>query len=430
MKKSILIGVLAALMLFAFTACDNNPQVEFANPVVELYTESVPTVLENQKPAETAYVIMGRYYDGTTFQVPASDYEIKFNSTAAPSTVDSETKEFKPVDVGTVTYTAYNYEKEATGTLTAVVYDVKALTVSGPSDPQRYYAGATDEGKMIGDEAATLDALFNKTPYTVNAVYENAEGEDVTQALTADQYVVDYKSGSGSTAGAATVEFKPSLAKAGTADSFTQDTEYTGKNEFGVILEKDSVESIAFEPLATPVTLVKGEKSAAINAKGMSTYGKVTATYVSGVTEDVTETATGAWTSGIDGTQKFNADTATLEIAVGTDKTTAIFTISEPSVTAFTATAPATVKAGEKFKISDVTISVTSWTKDVEPSDADTVFADGANFTVEGQSGADYEFTIPATAEAGDEYYYVVKLTKYSSADLYAVMTLTVADAQ
>ena len=100
MKKCILIGALAALMLFAFTACDNTTAVDGAVQSVEA-TQAVVYV-EGETPTAEGFTYTGYTNMGATVTVEASD--ITLVPTSAGSGVSANTYGivFKGQPVGTV----------------------------------------------------------------------------------------------------------------------------------------------------------------------------------------------------------------------------------------------------------------------------------------------------------------------------------------
>ena len=71
MKKSILIGALAALMLFAFVACDNSTPVNKTIEGLEVTTTKTDYLVNQTFDPSTVSVLV-RYTDGTTAPVNAS----------------------------------------------------------------------------------------------------------------------------------------------------------------------------------------------------------------------------------------------------------------------------------------------------------------------------------------------------------------------
>ena len=100
MKKCILIGALAALMLFAFTACDNTTAVDGAVQSVEA-TQTVVYV-EGETPTAEGFTYTGYTNMGATVTVEASD--IKLVPVPAEGDVEANTYVivFKGQSVGTI----------------------------------------------------------------------------------------------------------------------------------------------------------------------------------------------------------------------------------------------------------------------------------------------------------------------------------------
>ena len=430
--RKLMIAVLALAVVFGFAACDNSNGTpdsdQTAQPVVELIVSGVPEVFVGEKPAETSYTVQVRYFDGTIADAPADSLKFNIKAPAEASSVSDEA--YTTVEAGTVEYVAYNYNKTVpAGKLTAVAHEIKALVVEGPENPENYYKDATATGKMFNGVQATADALFNKGAYTVNAVYDGADGEDATEALSSEEYTVAYTD---TALGAATATFTPVIGVVG-EDPFSQDASYTSKNTANIIIIADS-ETGWTATAKDNVSLVQGQASADVE---LSEVADVVVTYASKTTSAAVG-ATGSWTAGTDASGKFNAASATMTVTYGTSASntqTLSFDVVTPRVSEITS-ATVTVKAADvasedkDITIGDVVVAV-KWLNDIEVADA---FADGANISVDGKTGAD---TVIATIEAGSEAdtyvgTYLVRLTKYNEivGNNYVMLTIEVgADA-
>ena len=425
--RKLMIAVLALAVVFGFAACDNSngtPDTNTAQAVVELIVTGTPEVFVGEAPEETDYTVQVRYYDGTIADAPAGSLE--FNITAPAKASGIVDKAYETVPAGTVSYTSYNYELtgKVSANLSAIAHGIKALVVEGPDDPENYYQNATSTGRMFNGVQATADALFNKGAYTVSAVYEGADGEDKTEVLSADEYTVTYTD---KTLGGTTATFAPISGLGGT---FTQDsTDYEDKNTANIIIVEDT-ETGWTATAKENVTLVQGQASSGVQ---LSAVADVVATYASKTTATIS-TATGSWTAGTDASGKFNAASATMTVTYGTganNTKTLDFDVVTPRVSDFksatvTVNASDVASADKEIKIADVVVAV-DWLNNISVADA---FADGANISVDGKTGAE---TVIATVEAETEANtyigtYLVRLTKYNEivGNEYVMLTIEV----
>ena len=424
--KKVMIALLAMAVLFGFAACDNSndgpstPAGE--NYVVELLVTGTPELLLNEKAEESDYKVQIRYYDGTIADAPADSIEFTFDAT---SKAEENTK------VGSVKYTAYNYGETVTDAeLKGNVYKIDALDVKGPEGYAELYQNATASGNVLTGTttAATVDNLIDKEAYTVNAIY-TVDGEVKVRELLADQYVVGFKASNSDTKiGTATVEFKPCLATPGTADSFTQSgSGYTNEATVRIIAD----ELTSWDAVAKNVTIVQGQATTHTDIDTPEELVSITANYKSGVSASDSP-ASGNWTSGVTGTA-FNSDAtkATYAVTYNSETKNVSFDVVTPRVESFTValsnasdvTESNVASADMELTVSDVTITPT-WVNGVSVSGA---FANGADFTVNGVSGADSVFaTITKGSTEGKVFGpYNVVLTKYAEANP-AIQVLTV----
>ena len=272
--KKVFIGVLAALMLFAFVACDNNaPSVELTNPVVRLYQDedNVVEYLVNEVPTVDDFVIMAQRADGSVFQVAADDLRIISQNTATAG------------EDATVASIAYNLGyMVAPVNVKATVYGVEKVEAEYTgSDFDTYYVGYTstnpEDGRLAND-------VFHKSQYTVTVTYDT----DQTRVLESNEYVVttiaDMATGTAKTA-----TIIVDLNKDGAADSDASTSTATVSN---LVIVSDPIRSLAIE-LAEDVNGDVTEFIAGEDAGTAPTAAdfKVTGTYASGktaVTSNVT----------------------------------------------------------------------------------------------------------------------------------------------
>ncbi len=188
MKKSILIGVLAALMLFAFTACENGTvTVDYIKQVYA--TNNAETAyLPGETVNLTDYTFTALMYDGRTVTVDASD--IVFDSLVVPadataaSTIDGTYKGASDFPVKL----AFNYAKVADDGITM---DASAVAT------KQYIAAVAEASK---DEFKDKSLKFDGIEFTVKYTDENnVKGEKtITVADVAEEFITGAVQASGS----------------------------------------------------------------------------------------------------------------------------------------------------------------------------------------------------------------------------------------
>ena len=160
MRKSILIGVLAALMLFAFTACEPQGNVWPAD-VAYITIEQVGEIVEGQAFDASDFNVIVTYSDKTTSIIPgngvveiAGTWGTDYKVTASLSVV------------GSTTAVTANYEAE--------VYEIEGIEVTVPENP--VYSN--------DDLVSPYDGI--KETLSVSVVYDGTK----TLPLTASQYTL------------------------------------------------------------------------------------------------------------------------------------------------------------------------------------------------------------------------------------------------
>lgn len=175
MKKGILIGVLAALMLFAFVACDNSTPVNKTIEGLEV-TTSKTDYLVNQTFDPSTVSVLVRYTDGSTAPVNAS------------LTVDGATDgKLSSAKQYTVTAT-YGYvitdgyfgqnasQDQVTGTTTITAYAIDSIAVTKLPEVVSYEEGTTkDKIDLTGIE---VTATYNGASKMVLAEGEYKVADD------------------------------------------------------------------------------------------------------------------------------------------------------------------------------------------------------------------------------------------------------------
>ena len=410
MTKKVFIGVLTALMLFAFVACDNSSvgQDSMGMMVVSIETESVPAVVQGQKVSLSNYEVVATRYNGDTFIVPESD--LKF-ATDPVAMTEASADEKDAKNVSKIVYVGpyasiYNGTGVATEEpVTAMVYAIKAITVSGPSDA-RYYQNLASDKKTIDNKDASIVNQFRTSEYTVSAIYEDFDEVEHTVVLSSDDYKTDLTDTSDDTIGAVTVTFTPK-----TISNFTQDTEYADKNETRIIIEKDKV--TGWSVAEKTYEYINGG-----NAPTSNYAYTATARWESGATSELAQNAlTANWTSGVS-SGKFLADAQTAVLTLTKDGVSqnVTYNLTAPYISKFEASAtgysPVVGKAIDKTKI---TISPT-WAGGVTGT-AD--FTNGKGFSLD---------TTVAPNETGS-FPVVVTLDGQAKAGSFVLVLSAVADS-
>ena len=198
MKKSILIGALAALMLFAFVACDNSTPVNKTIEGLEV-TTSKTDYLVNQTFDPSTVSVLVRYTDGSTAPVNAS------------LTVDGVTDgKLSSAKQYTVTAT-YGYvitdgyfgqsasQNQVTGTTTITAYEIDSIAVTKLPEVVSYEEGTTkDKIDLTGIEVtATYNGaskmVLAEGEYAVDTTqsaipaYDDAEDAENTTNITVEE---------------------------------------------------------------------------------------------------------------------------------------------------------------------------------------------------------------------------------------------------
>ena len=175
MKKSILIGVLAALMLFAFTACEGGTaSVDYIRDVYA--TQVTETAyLPGETVSLSDYTFTALMYDGRTKDVAASD--IVFDSLVVPADAketDKITGKYKGSDisveldfnlatVGSVTIdaddvTVKEYIEAVSANDSKDEYKDKSLDLTGLQFTVKY----TDENEVAGEKTFAYSDIDSK----------------------------------------------------------------------------------------------------------------------------------------------------------------------------------------------------------------------------------------------------------------------------
>ena len=185
MKKSILIGVLAALMLFAFTACENGTvTVDYIKQVYA--TNNAETAyLPGETVNLTDYTFTAMMYDGRTVTVDASD--IVFDSLVVPTDAKAES-------TISGSYKGSNFDV----TLEYNLATVDTVTMDASAVATKQYIAAVAETSK--DEFKDESLKFDGIEFTVKYTDENkVKGEKtITVADVAEGFITGAVQASGS----------------------------------------------------------------------------------------------------------------------------------------------------------------------------------------------------------------------------------------
>ena len=245
MKKSILIGALAALMLFAFVACDNSTPVNKTIEGLEVTTTKTDYLVNQTFDPSTVSVLV-RYTDGTTAPVNAS--------LSVDGVTDGKLATAQQYKV-TATYgyvISDGYfgqsvgEKQATGTTYINVYNIDSIAV-------------TKLPEVVSYEEGTAKAKIDLAGIEVTATYNGAS----KMVLAEGEYVVKSPDAipSYSDAAEATNTTKITVEEALTSGSAA--TKQTADFEVAVTKKAPTAE----KPLTGPVTSLTITKGANFPSK-------------------------------------------------------------------------------------------------------------------------------------------------------------------
>ena len=181
MKKSILIGVLAALMLFAFTACDNSASNGIIYRVEAVQND---VFVEGETPDPAGFTFTGYTAMGDAVKVDAADVKLVENGNK---------------------YQIF-YQGDNLGYVTVDFEKVTKLTVDASADEAVYYATVTGTSAEK-DVTLPTERKIDTTGIVVKAEYDGGskvlDNDDLTFALATgevwtsakDDVVVDVKLG-------------------------------------------------------------------------------------------------------------------------------------------------------------------------------------------------------------------------------------------
>ena len=196
MRKSILIGVLAALMLFAFTACEQNPTTPLYGAQVENITVvSQPVFVQGQDLAADEVVLSVNYNDGTSVEYKGNQLLLngKLNDEANIATATFAGKEYKviikaykvtaiTIDLSTLNAVSFNDNGLVTPSEAKGVFaSATATTAGGPvTTVGQVSIEAADIAKIVEDNELKINGTFTLTAELMNEL----EAEDSIVSYT------------------------------------------------------------------------------------------------------------------------------------------------------------------------------------------------------------------------------------------------------
>ena len=163
MKKTILVGLMAAMMLFAFTACEGGSASTGFVTMVEAST-SVEYVYGVDTPSASDFTFTGYTTTGSAVTIPSNQF------TVADSEFDADAEEYN------VTFNWASTEMTATGT--AVAYMPEDAEVAAGTAQVQYYTVA--EGTNAIENDTTDYAAVNANGATVTVTYDGTKTKTVT----------------------------------------------------------------------------------------------------------------------------------------------------------------------------------------------------------------------------------------------------------
>ncbi len=187
MKKTILVTLVAAMMLFAFVACDSNAGYPVLRDTGIATTTTEYLVGEEINPADFTFVAYN--YDGTTREIPAADVKLVSGDTEDAGDVSLKFSWNGITFDGNVTvYAVDSIEVDATNASEKVYYtttdaDYKKVDLDGVVITAKYTVDGVEKTKIVDSSLAT-GAI---------ADWETADDEatvTVTFATKTDEYSV------------------------------------------------------------------------------------------------------------------------------------------------------------------------------------------------------------------------------------------------
>ena len=234
MKKRVFIGVLAALMLFAFVACDNSVDPSQSGVAVKLYSEDCPVYFVGQEINLSDWTVNGINAYGNVVSVDTSDLVLAGDKKVAEDQTEVKVE------------TAWG----ASGTLSIKTIKVDSISVDATNAPEVTYYATSDK-----DYQKAIDS----TGVVVKATYTDTDGVKHTDE-TIDNSLVSFTLADWATpseTAAVTVAF------GGASDA----------NTFKVKLSKNLVESIEISAAEYEPIVPNAAKTVALDTAKFKVYG-------------------------------------------------------------------------------------------------------------------------------------------------------------
>ena len=173
--KKVFIGVLAALMLFAFVACDNSP----SGMVYSIDATQTAVYVTGEEPTAEGFTFTGYTNLGETVSIDASQVK------------------FVPYSTGSNSTYAIMYRGTLAGYVDVDFETLDHITVDATGSDAKYYkmvTGTAPDGTKAPDKAA-LDKAIDKTGIVVTAYYDGGSkvlpNDTKGLTFTADSWTSD-----------------------------------------------------------------------------------------------------------------------------------------------------------------------------------------------------------------------------------------------
>ena len=273
--KKVFIGVLAALMLFAFVACDNSSSSGLDQVVVSISVSGTPTYFAGETADIEDYTVTATTLGGSTFTVDPL-YLSWAEAKTAPVAVAGD-EDGEKVLVGGIQYNGVSYQDSPVAPAYATVYTLDSIVVEGPANSEYY--GEVEIVSSNGTPAADK-AQFKTSDYTVTGY---AADEAYSRVLSYADGEWTVKFGDASTATNKVVEFTAAYKDADGSAVVNDATD----NKIAATIYPDYVTNftLALKPKAEVIVGTEAKDQTAKN------YVDVTVEYRSGVVASTADTA-------------------------------------------------------------------------------------------------------------------------------------------
>ena len=268
--KKFLVGIVAALMLFAFVACDNSvPTVSFKD-VSYVEIKQVNDLIVGETAKTTDFQVVVNYTEGDPIIIPGNENNIDLTTTAGFATYKGDSP-FKNVYGQTVPVVPVAVEKQTIVSVSANVSTVELVentssassTVESPvlADPE---ALSDLEITLTGDAGATrtftAEDILNKEITFVFSLYKDGKMLDRDYELKADEtYNVTLDEYRFADDGAPDAAFNPGL-ETGVTVNVVEATEGPTEVISGIQAKYTVTRTGEEDPIAKDVTSLSGVK--------------------------------------------------------------------------------------------------------------------------------------------------------------------------